>query len=316
MAAREKAAGWSPAGAVNADFYAGPGYTISPRVIGGEIVQTAPGRQSDAWSSKFKEQFGLTRGGRVLMERLQFAGIVRFESGGTYRVAGVNASPAVRGISLLTAYSAPDSGSTDTSAVSVAALRVGLRGDTTIAVVSPATWDRGARLARDAVILRWDPDSISVPPADYEPGDTVRVILGFEGHADPPQVLVGGLPRIVIDGRLNPSLSMAASGPPDDFARKRHPRTGVGVTRDSTTILLVTVDGRQAASVGMTLEEFGHLMLSLGAFQALNLDGGGSTTMVVDGAVANMPSDLTGERAVANCLVVLRQDEVESPGGK
>jgi len=48
-------------------------------------------------------------------------------------------------------------------------------------------------------------------------------------------------------------------------------------------------------------------MLSLGIHQGLNLDGGGSTTMVFNGAVVNSPSDPTGERAVANCLVVLRK---------
>jgi exopolysaccharide biosynthesis protein len=62
----------------------------------------------------------------------------------------------------------------------------------------------------------------------------------------------------------------------------------------------------------MTLEEFGTLMLSLGIYQGLNLDGGGSTTMVVDGAVVNSPSDPTGERAVANCLVVLRKSMSKS----
>lgn len=54
----------------------------------------------------------------------------------------------------------------------------------------------------------------------------------------------------------------------------------------------------------MSLVEFANLMLSIGVYEGLNLDGGGSTTMVVDGEVVNKPSDPTGERPVGNALVV------------
>ena len=77
----------------------------------------------------------------------------------------------------------------------------------------------------------------------------------------------------------------------------RHPRSAVGISADERTLLLVAVDGRQAHSRGATLEELGQLMQSLGAREALNLDGGGSTTLVIKDpatgvyAVANQPSD-------------------------
>lgn len=317
MAARQKSPEALPAAAVNADFFTGQGYTISPQVIAGEIVQTEPGKQSDSWSARFREQFGVTRGGRILMERMKFTGTAVFESGGKYRIGGINtASAGARGVLILTGYTAADTVSRETSARSISAVRVGSRGDTTLAVVSGTRQDRTARPGRDALIIRWNPDSVSIPSRDCEAGDTLRLVTGFAGHDDPPEVLIGGLPRVVIDGRLNPALSMEVGGPPADFARKRHPRTGIGVTRDSTTLILVTVDGRQAGSVGMTLAEFGNLMLSLGIHQGLNLDGGGSTTMVVDGAVVNTPSDLTGERPVANCLVVLRKTGWNSPQAK
>ena len=79
-------------------------------------------------------------------------------------------------------------------------------------------------------------------------------------------------------------------------------------------MILVTVDGRQAGySAGMTLRESAQLMRDLGATQALNLDGGGSTTMVVRRSwehaaryiLANKPSDKEGERPVANALAVV-----------
>jgi exopolysaccharide biosynthesis protein len=93
----------------------------------------------------------------------------------------------------------------------------------------------------------------------------------------------------------------------------RHPRTAVGMSRDGRRLWLVTVDGRQPDhSAGMSLLELGTLMRNLGAVQAINLDGGGSTAMVVRNragelVVVNKPSDAQGERAVGNALAVVRE---------
>jgi exopolysaccharide biosynthesis protein len=65
------------------------------------------------------------------------------------------------------------------------------------------------------------------------------------------------------------------------------------------------VDGRQPElSVGMTLAELASLLIELGAVEAVNMDGGGSTAMVIRGRVVNSPSDLSGERAVGDALLV------------
>ena len=84
----------------------------------------------------------------------------------------------------------------------------------------------------------------------------------------------------------------------------RQPRTGVGITADGT-VLLVTVDGRVKGSAGMTLYGFGLYLRSLGAVNALDLDGGGGTTMwtKADGIV-NHPSDSTGQRPVTSAVLV------------
>lgn len=91
----------------------------------------------------------------------------------------------------------------------------------------------------------------------------------------------------------------------------RNPRTGIGVTREGT-LLLVTVDGRRRGSIGMTPVGFARLFRYLGARSALNLDGGGSTTMVVRGRIVNQPSDTGGERPVGTAVLVLpRADQGE-----
>jgi hypothetical protein len=126
-------------------------------------------------------------------------------------------------------------------------------------------------------------------------GETVTLdwSVGFPSVKD----LLGGGPMLVDGGRV---VLGACSG----SICAPNPRTAVGVTADGR-FLLVVADGRQSGySIGMTLNQLAVLMISLGAVRALNLDGGGSTTMVVKGAVVNRPSD-GGERTVSTALLVL-----------
>ena len=91
------------------------------------------------------------------------------------------------------------------------------------------------------------------------------------------------------------------------FAEELHPRTAVGLRADGTWIFVV-VDGRQPGlSIGMNLKEVAELMQSLGCVDALNLDGGGSSTLCVLGKVVNSPSDAARERPVSDAIIVRRK---------
>jgi exopolysaccharide biosynthesis protein len=81
-----------------------------------------------------------------------------------------------------------------------------------------------------------------------------------------------------------------------------HPRTALGVDRDGRLILLV-IDGRQPASRGATLEETATIIRELGAMRAMNLDGGGSSALVVAGILLNRPTGDPSEREVMSALV-------------
>jgi hypothetical protein len=88
------------------------------------------------------------------------------------------------------------------------------------------------------------------------------------------------------------------------WVRQRNPRTMAGVDAHGH-LLLVAVDGRQAGhSAGLSILEAAQVMRALGAVTAMNLDGGGSTTMVVEGRVVNHPSDPSGERVVGDAILV------------
>lgn len=85
------------------------------------------------------------------------------------------------------------------------------------------------------------------------------------------------------------------------------PRTAIGQRNDGA-ILLMVIDGRQAASVGASLKEVQDLMLQFGVVTASNLDGGSSTCMVYQGKVVNRPSSGYGERPVPTFFVVTGED--------
>lgn len=122
-----------------------------------------------------------------------------------------------------------------------------------------------------------------------------------EGFVD----LIGGGPRLVENGRINITGELERFQP--DVLYSRAPRTALGVTKDNK-LLLVTVNGRQPGiSVGMTLTELAELMLELGAINAMNLDGGGSTTMVIRNQVLNLPSDGI-ERPVSNGIMIINPE--------
>jgi hypothetical protein len=135
-------------------------------------------------------------------------------------------------------------------------------------------------------------------------GESVRTSwsFGWRGTMD----VIGGTPMLMQNG------AVVATNCGDSLCQ-RNPRTGVGYTADGK-ILLVVVDGRQAGwSVGMTLVEFAQLFQYLGATTAMNMDGGGSSTMVLQGQIKNRPSDSTGERAVANAILVLNGPDRGEP---
>ncbi|GAA4513640.1 phosphodiester glycosidase family protein [Brevibacterium yomogidense] len=128
-------------------------------------------------------------------------------------------------------------------------------------------------------------------------GDSVDIEIAPNHDVD---AAIAGSHQILTDGEV-PDMSA-------DLATAVHPRTAVGMSKDGTELFVMTIDGRSGASRGMTLPELGAFFKDLGAHNALNLDGGGSTTMVARPAgadapfVQNSPSD-GGEREVPNALV-------------
>lgn len=138
----------------------------------------------------------------------------------------------------------------------------------------------------------------------------IETFILTRGRLSPfyPMNAVGGRPRLVRDSAIVGEVDTEGQ----TSFRERNPRTAAGIARGAKRLILVTVDGRESANAGMTLRELAQTMLGLGARDTINLDGGGSTTLVYadpDSSgrlrIANHPSDPGGERTVGDALAIV-----------
>ena len=140
---------------------------------------------------------------------------------------------------------------------------------------------------------------------DAQIGDTITFseeIISEDGDFNSVPNILGAGPRLVANGQV--FVTADAEQFPSDIKFGRAPRSAVGVTKWGDYILAV-VDGRQSHSQGCTLQEWAEILLNkFGAVDAINLDGGGSSELVVKEKIVNSPSD-GAERSVGNALAIL-----------
>lgn len=129
----------------------------------------------------------------------------------------------------------------------------------------------------------------------------IEIELGLSPKWDNVKHIISGGPYLVKNGNVYVDVSeeklLAIGG--------RNPRSAIGYTKDND-LIIVAVDGREGSSVGLTLNELASLMKSLGCVNAINLDGGGSTVMYVNGSIVNSPPQ-PGGIALSNAVVISRK---------
>ena len=183
--------------------------------------------------------------------------------------------------------------------------------------VTAVNYTRGTAVPGGGQTVQAIGTDVDVLAAVAVPGKKLRVdtdLLTENGKAlktTPSTDVVNGGPTLVQNGQLDVTAKrdgMVRTNDSNSFfygwVHKRNPRTFAGVDAQGRT-LLVTADGRQTTSLGLSLNEEAHVARSLGMVNAMNLDGGGSTTMVQGGQVMNSPSDATGERPVGDAILVV-----------
>ena len=160
--------------------------------------------------------------------------------------------------------------------------------------LTSAGFDIAWATSRQGNLLAWS----AAPP--HRQGNPAQL----DPEASTPWVVedaLGGGPALVSNGRVNVTTDEEVFfGTAIPYT---HPRTAAGITGDGTLLLLL-VDGRQRQSRGVRLEELAMILADLGAVDALNLDGGGSSTLVVHGQLLNNPAGRKKEREVMTALGV------------
>lgn len=177
--------------------------------------------------------------------------------------------------------------------------------------VSPKTPTYGIQaVIKDGKLIKTSYEQCAIPENGY-------VIVGPESRISPflsarrfnldvkmspdwkgvNHILSGG-PYLVKEGEIFVDMTAEKLG----SVGGRNPRTAIGYTADNH-LILITADGREGASVGLTLNELAGLMKQLGCVNAMNLDGGGSTVMYVNGQVVNKPA-VQGGIPLSHTLVI------------
>ncbi len=309
VSARLNIEGFDVIAAINADFWEQDGEIVNNMISKGSFVKAISGF-TDIRSNHIFSQFALTKNNKPLIDKFSLNGELILRNKTFYKINRINSKTDSSSITLYNHYEGNETPKKHNGwNLSETYLQpAGSLGDTLLFVV-PGKWDNkgGTDIPPSGYILSASNNIANKLEQKILENDTVKILLSMEPNPGKIYTLTGGLPRIVLNGKNLPEESDTLNGLKKSFTVTQHPRTGIGFSKDSTYLYFFTVDGRQESSSGMSLKEFAALMISHGVYQGLNLDGGGSTTMVIHGKVVNHPSDRTGERPVGSCLVILKK---------
>lgn len=280
-------------GGINGDFFPFTGKPLGAMVRNGEFV-SAPSvpRAVFGWGPKDAE-FG----------QLKFQGSVEGPSGvDRIKIDDLNAECGLNEIVLDTETANLALSKLPNLAVVVKAVAPKWSTDASVEAevvqIAPDFNDRHIA-SGEAVIVATGAKMAALSPIHKGDRLTIRIKLtGFDWSKI--HDAVSGGPFLVRDGKVG--VDWEAEGFKTAFSLNRHPRTMLGKTAQGD-VWIVVVDGRSSHSVGATLEEGARIMLRLGCVDALNFDGGGSSTLNLHGVTLNRPSD-GEERKVANAILL------------
>ena len=279
------------------------------RSLGAKAAVNASYFDSDGWiigNLKYREQwYGMDEQPRsALVINNGAAGIVRdLAYAGTVTIAKLGVTQPVTGLNRrrqsddLIVYTPQFGANTQTNAFGC---EVKLDKKGRVLAVSKAG---NMSIEKDTVVLSAHGNAAKVLE-QVRKGYRISLQQSFgNSFADEAELVVGAGPLLVDNGKPNVRIREEAIAP--DIAYGRAPRTAVAIKKDGT-LMLITVDGRSSNSAGLTLQDLAAYLVKLGARQALNFDGGGSSEMVLDGKVLNSPSD-GRERAVSVGLGIFKR---------
>ncbi|MCX7970332.1 MAG: phosphodiester glycosidase family protein [Negativicutes bacterium] len=271
--------------AVNGSYFMNNGEIIGLLKIDGQIAST---------DGVVRSAIGIMPDGGLIFGQPEFSGRLRLPDGRQLAISAVNRQRGENSLVLYNHYYANRTGSNQfgveyTIDAGGVVTRIDDRGN------SPIPADGGVLSAHGLM---------AAALTGLRAGDKVSLIIDLgDSEWNAARHVIGAGPTLVRGGRR--FVSAVAEQFPPDIAVGRAPRTAIGRKADGTVVLLV-VDGRRDTSVGMTLEELADFLIARGVVEAVNLDGGGSSEMWIQGSVINRPSD-GRERPVGDAVAIYRR---------
>jgi hypothetical protein len=272
--------------AVNGGFFSAGGDPLGCLMVDGEVLSEPIEGRTCA---------GVTDDGRLLFDAMRLEAGAQTDAG----QMGIDAVNRARGANELVLYRPAFGPSTRTN---VFGAETTVIDDVVTAVVDGAG---NSPIPPGGYVLSGHGRARTALLAVLRPGDRVTLSVRLVPVSGDPEWaavrhVFGGGPRLLSSG-----LYVGGEGFRALLIERRHPRTVIGRTADGRIVLAVAGGRQPYHSLGMTLPEVAGMLRQLGVVDALNLDGGGSSTLVVRGVVINLPSDEFGERPVSDVLLVM-----------
>lgn len=303
MATRNDRPGHEVVGATNGDFY------FYQNTLENGIPRSGQFRRDECVTNPVgRACFVLSDDRRPFIDRVDFAGTITY-AGATVRLHTVNMQrlewedTGGNQINLYTnSYGSATEKCSGGSKVIIAPKSTPFKwyanSPETCVVEQVIADGEGVTAIPEGKAVLWAQGSCMSTLTSMKVGDELTINLGVDLRNQPGLLknfkeVMGGSDNIIMQ-----------NGQLVDEWDERHPRTCIGFSADSSKVYFVVIDGRSTSSTGVTLSEAAGVFLGLGAVNAVNLDGGGSSCMVVNGEVVNTPSD-GSLRAVGNgCLLI------------
>ncbi|HEY9766079.1 MAG TPA: phosphodiester glycosidase family protein [Chroococcales cyanobacterium] len=275
---------WGAIAAINGSFFSmRNGQPIGLLVLDGQII-----------SSSFynRSVFGIRHDGTCFIDNARLLAAVSLDNGRAFVANGVNQAPGHNRTVLYTHHF----GKKTRTKPDPSRREFAIAPDGTVQKVGLGN----SEIPEDGYVLSAQGSAIWKLKKFIRIGTRAQVYTNLNGIWKGIRHAIGGGPTLVHEGKVKVTATRERFS--SQITRGRAPRSAIGYA-GKNQVILVTVDGRQSRSAGMTLYELARLMRDLGAKEAINLDGGGSTTMYLRGHIVNWVSG-GSERPVQNALLV------------
>ncbi|MBU0672392.1 MAG: phosphodiester glycosidase family protein [Candidatus Margulisbacteria bacterium] len=277
---------------INGTYFASNGRPLGALMIDQELL---------SYSIHDRTAFFLDEANQPYIDNLFISAYFTIKNGTRYKITGINQQRSSNDVIMYTPVWGEKTGTNNNGIEVVVA-----NGKISQINVSDS------KIPEDGYVLSANGPAIEVLADNLRLGDKLTTQIKIVPYNTSPEKiihLISGGPRLLKTGRTY--ISKHEEKFQTDIAKGRAARTAVGITKEKE-LLLVTVDGpprRQQVrkdakiSIGVTLEELSNLLLSLGAYEAMNLDGGSSSTMIINNRLANIPTS-GYQRRVSNAIII------------